>query len=378
MPPLAEPDYGLQIKVEQLNVTSAEGCDSCQLLTGLIDQVGWVAADGDVLDCYNDTEDAPLDVSILHAKTRERQTVELYATPSSPSRWECIGLANDVPERLSLEYCSAIVTRWLADCAGHENCPLLERSRYSPPTRLIAIDPMGRSIKLITPDADFVADYVPLSHRWGSQEMIVTTKGNLLQHCDEIPMANLPATFRDAVQLLSAIGIGYAWIDSLCIVQDDKADWAEEAARMSQVYMNGLFTIAADNGPDSSYGLFTAGQNRRVRSGRLSEEINIRPAGERALTAVAHTPIDDRGTKATVSVLSSLAWVFQERLLSNRTLHFTEAEMAWECGTELRCECQVNANPYQQHILPIGLRQVAVRQRSGYPIANGSHRLYPA
>ncbi|KAK0717637.1 hypothetical protein B0T26DRAFT_776272 [Lasiosphaeria miniovina] len=32
-------------------------------------------------------------------------------------------------------------------------------------------------------------------------------------------------------------------------------------------------------------------------------------------------------------------WAFRERLLSRRVLHFTEAELTWECLTDNNCEC---------------------------------------
>ena len=41
-----------------------------------------------------------------------------------------------------------------------------------------------------------------------------------------------------------ALDIRYLWIDSLCIVQDDPADWEAEAARMKDFYAEILFTIA--------------------------------------------------------------------------------------------------------------------------------------
>ena len=51
-----------------------------------------------------------------------------------------------------------------------------------------------------------------------------------------IPAGGLPKTFRDAINITSCLRIRYLWIDSLCIVQDDKADWEREAARMAEVY----------------------------------------------------------------------------------------------------------------------------------------------
>ena len=37
--------------------------------------------------------------------------------------------------------------------------------------------------------------------------------------------------------------------------------------------------------------------------------------------------------------LLSRAWVFQERLLSRRVIHFAPFEMFWECQSKLKCEC---------------------------------------
>ena len=35
------------------------------------------------------------------------------------------------------------------------------------------------------------------------------------------------------------------------------------------------------------------------------------------------------------------AWVFQERLMSTRYIHFCEAEIVWECRESLACECSL-------------------------------------
>jgi hypothetical protein len=50
----------------------------------------------------------------------------------------------------------------------------------------------------------------------------------------------------------------YLWIDSLCIIQDNKADWAVECSRMAGVYANSHFTIAAACSKDSSEGFIKA------------------------------------------------------------------------------------------------------------------------
>jgi hypothetical protein len=43
----------------------------------------------------------------------------------------------------------------------------------------------------------------------------------------------------------------YLWIDSLCIIQDSKEDWANECSHMAGVYTNSYLTIAAVSCKDS-------------------------------------------------------------------------------------------------------------------------------
>lgn len=58
-------------------------------------------------------------------------------------------------------------------------------------------------------------------------------------------MAALPATFRDAIAVTRSLGYQYLWIDSLCIIQDDRHDWGVEAEQMASIYKNGALTLAA-------------------------------------------------------------------------------------------------------------------------------------
>jgi hypothetical protein len=42
-----------------------------------------------------------------------------------------------------------------------------------------------------------------------------------------------------------SLAVDYVWIDSLCIVQDDRDEWAGEVVRMCNIYENPVFTLAA-------------------------------------------------------------------------------------------------------------------------------------
>jgi Heterokaryon incompatibility protein (HET) len=56
-------------------------------------------------------------------------------------------------------------------------------------------------------------------------------------------IGGIPATFRDAVLVTQTLGVQYLWIDSLCIIQGDMADLAQELSMMGDVYANSYVSI---------------------------------------------------------------------------------------------------------------------------------------
>jgi len=42
----------------------------------------------------------------------------------------------------------------------------------------------------------------------------------------------MPLTFQHAIIFTRRLGFRHIWIDSLCIIQDSKPDWEEQAAKM--------------------------------------------------------------------------------------------------------------------------------------------------
>ncbi|KAI8191135.1 hypothetical protein K4K52_006450 [Colletotrichum sp. SAR 10_76] len=76
--------------------------------------------------------------------------------------------------------------------------------------------------------------------------------------------SSLPPTFREAVYVARGMGFSHIWIDSLCIIQDDKEDWKAEARRMAIIYDNATYTIVAMDGLDSEAGLTI--QNSELKS----------------------------------------------------------------------------------------------------------------
>ncbi|KAK0638580.1 heterokaryon incompatibility protein-domain-containing protein [Cercophora newfieldiana] len=146
-----------------------------------------------------------------------------------------------------------VLRGWLKECnEEHGHC---QKSRDNPtpryPTRLIRIHPPPSSqLTLVKSAAELETlqhpiEYGTLSYCWGTGSGLRTTKSNLSQHLNSIPVEQLPLTVEQAIDVARAVGLQYLWIDRLCIVQDDVQDWRREAADMVNVYQNTWLTIAA-------------------------------------------------------------------------------------------------------------------------------------
>jgi hypothetical protein len=151
---------------------------------------------------------------------------------------------------------------------------------------------------------------------------------------DGVNVDKLPPTFQQAIILTKSLGIEYIWIDSLCIIQDDDDDWANECSRMTSVYMNSFINIGANAAGDSRGGLF---QQRSWKSvGPLFVPLTCTPAGWHRKPVVLW-PNPGIGALLDNAPLGGRGWVVQERLLAPRTVHFLKHKVIWECD-----ECQAS------------------------------------
>lgn len=194
-----------------------------------------------------------------------------------------------------------------------------------------------------------IQKYVALSHCWGDQSSIcTTTKATFQDRAREIPWSSLSKTFQDAVSITRSLNISLLWIDSLCIIQDDAQDWQAESVKMAEVYSQAYLTISATGGSSGASGcLFPrwheTGLGQKILHSTShfqsklvspSQNVNIRYSSQ------AHKQFQgDLYPPLSGAPLWERAWAFQERILSNRIIHFHGEEMIWECQETANCEC---------------------------------------
>jgi hypothetical protein len=186
-------------------------------------------------------------------------------------------------------------------------------------------------LRLVVPTSK-ETQYTCLSHVWGSRKFIQTQKISLPAFLEDIPWHALPQTFRDAIRFTYYLGIGHIWIDSLCICQDDTEDWRQEGSKMDFIYSGARLTLAASRSTSAEEGLFVdnpsiASRKMQWASGKATWDVFVRESFKHATFDSGDMPLMRR------------AWVYQERLLSKRVVHFTSTELLWECMNETRCEC---------------------------------------
>ncbi|KAI9868480.1 MAG: hypothetical protein M1813_005924 [Trichoglossum hirsutum] len=256
----------------------------------------------------------PIDTtpSFLHKRIPVR-----FVTPSSTQSWESIGQTK----------------QWLKNCLENHQpacSPLVDHELL--PKRLIRVWKSGSRYHVQLVEPENKVEYFCLSYRWGIGHASCTTvKANLVARKNAIPWDGLPTVLRQALEFTYKLGGEYLWIDSLCIIQDDVLDWSNESKKMAGIYKSAILTLAASCAEDSDEDLFYSPSKTEIG-------IKVEGLGRFGVT-------DDIFVRALaphrleVFPLHRRAWVYQERLLSPRYLHFSLVELIWECNTGIFCQC---------------------------------------
>lgn len=259
--------------------------------------------------------------------------------------------------------CRRMVLGWIEDCIStHAVCG--SSDFLQAPGRLIEVGESDTYCpRLVSPSDSAIPNYAALSHCWGGSNPISTVSTNVESRYHGISLSKIPRTFEDAMKVTRWLGLRYLWIDSFCIVQNDKLEWETEAAKMADFYSGAQVVIAAAQAKDSYAGLLNPRESARLISLKLphgpSVDISMRTRIGHDTYSANQIPSD-----LFLAPLLSRAWCFQERILAPRILYFEEREYIFYCRKEERCECESAGKSMER---PLGMRWLGLRMDSKTP-----------
>ncbi|KAJ4372250.1 hypothetical protein N0V83_004024 [Neocucurbitaria cava] len=218
-------------------------------------------------------------------------------------------------QRISTRFDLSLVTKWLQFCSQYHNkhCP---KSNHSV-DRLRLIDCESLDVKTAHPEDIYVA----LSYVWGSPDRDNAPKGggNVIDDA-QLPSI-LPAVISDAIKVTRLLGFRYLWIDKFCIDQDNPGIKHDQIRQMGRIYEDADLTIIAAAGLDENHGLPGVGSTpRKAQPAMEIGNVTI-------LSSMQHPHSSIRSSK-----WFTRGWTFQEAMLSNRRLVFTDEQVYFECN----------------------------------------------
>ncbi|KAF5686355.1 hypothetical protein FCIRC_2911 [Fusarium circinatum] len=227
-----------------------------------------------------------------------------------------------------------LTLKWIKGCnRSHPICKEFRPQQPNwRPTRLIHIGSKAQQPRLVIQSK--AVPYIALSYCWGTENTVTLTEATLIPFQNEIPLATLPTTIRDAIATTRDLGYKYLWVDALCIIQDSKPDWIKESSQMGSIYGSAALTLAAAGASSVKASIFSRRDPRAVRpcvTNIIQSSVYHRVSYPWAI--YPHQP--ERLLFDTIkdSPLSRRAWALQELLVSPRTLVFGSKQLVWSCAT---------------------------------------------
>ena len=237
--------------------------------------------------------------------------------------------------RLSYQADMKLVRDWFHECLSEvedvkETLPSSIRSFM--PTRLLQVtrsSPIPVIRLVLSAQLPQSTTYFALSHQWGAKPSLKLKQETLKSFKADIPWASIPKTFQDAISVTISLGSSYIWIDALCIIQNSKSDWLEQASQMADVYSHSTLNIVADHSNDPIDGIFQDRDYQVLTNFHIettwprlkNSSWRIFTSGEQAL--------DDR--LRLQSGLARRGWVVQDECLSPRLLFLGRHDIQWLC-----------------------------------------------
>ncbi|KAF5642149.1 tol [Fusarium sp. NRRL 52700] len=183
-------------------------------------------------------------------------------------------------------------------------------------------------IQLVEHTENAKGQYAALSHRWRSKQEhnLCTYLCNIEDRKKELRLSDLPMRFQDAVTVMRQLGVRFLWIDSLCIIQphgeamnscphgcsEGCRDWDSEREKVEDYYGSAYCVLAA------------------TCATKCDEDESFLEISKQGLNArgTPGCPLNDFDRHVANTELNTRDWVFQERALARRTIHFARNQAA--------------------------------------------------
>lgn len=292
-----------------------------------------------------------------------RVDLELYPDPtapfvSSPTPANTPTMGPTGHRATTSDTCFEFIRECVAQCCiEHQVCQSQPIDPGFVPTRLLYLgkDDNDLRIRMAFPATENIR-WAALSHCWGGGAPFKLVQGNLLTLLEKVEVSDLPPTFCNGIRAARELGLQHIWIDSLCIIQDNKSDWEIEASRMGMVYSQAFVVICAASSPNPQTPFLAPREpewlpKRFTLATEDGHGLPIMARQRHLLAAPQQQGLFEppyTGAWATlkrVGPLYSRGWCFQEVFLAQRTLHFAPGAVIFECKTHRRSEDQLPPYP---------------------------------
>ncbi|KAK7926948.1 hypothetical protein PG985_003946 [Apiospora marii] len=292
----------------------------------------------------------------IHFRPNVTQFPQLQNAPTKTFHLigaESVRVNLSLDDRLGTESVGPQLNAWLEHCGtAHTGRCAVPESPSWVPKRLVDLSALAEGRVVVRETAPLPGPkprFVTLSHCWGGPEgpqMIRLLPENHATFTDPeagIRVEQLPRNFRDAVEIVRLLRARYIWIDSLCILQDGE-EFKTEGQLMHLVYRNSYCNLAAAASSDCQGGLFQDRQNIENFGGDVVETSERSRFGKGKWRVF---PSEYWSDQLLMEPLYRRGWVFQERMLSPRILHFAAGQVFWDCASTTACEVLPDGLPWQ-------------------------------
>lgn len=178
--------------------------------------------------------------------------------------------------------------------------------------------------------------FVALSYVWGSNpqpSLLAASRATVdgMKKDGGLPALKMPQTIENAIEICVRMGERYLWADRLCIIQDDADDKKNQIEAMGDIYSSAQIVLVAAYGDSMEFGIPGVGGPRKTVQ-HSEDVLDLRITN--VIRDVKDDPLDTWTTRG---------WTYQEAVLSNRRLYFTNTRAFFECERFICHEDQFNA-----------------------------------